>query len=689
MLLLVGSTAIVSLQSQLENTRLLTLVQGPAVDANRDLLQAMTDAQTGLNAYQVSGNRGLLEPYLGAQGRTMASLATLADKLALGSAGDEDEVARHKVLEDSQRLAVAKWWDDALRVEQALSRGERTDAILGRALFERFRAANTALEQHLTDERDESRLAARELLSRGRTVTIVTALASLVAMLVLGRRVARSISRPLTELRDAVVRQRKGESEVRAREDQGPTEVRSLAVSFNELSTQNSDLQQTHARALRGHQITSEIGRAVRQASDPQQALGVICSALGEGLGVDRVIANTLDRSRGVLLGAQWHRPDLPSVADLGELPNLGELAEELWLTHQSRTRDDIFEAELQGRDQVSIFWGATGARASIMVPIGFGDRLIGVIYVIMVSGPRAWAISETNVVQAVAGFAARAIVEAESQAHQSEYVHRIEDLDRQKSDFLGTVSHELRTPLTSISGYLELLREGDAGELTAQQHTMLEVIERNTVRLRSLIEDVMVLNRIEGVVSSESFVRVSIPALISRVAEELSLLARRSAIELEIDAGPGAAFVLGDTASLDRAVVNILSNAIKFSRPGGVVSIASTLDDEAGRVLITCQDHGVGIPSEDQAALFTRFFRASNVTNQSIPGTGLGLSIAKQIVEDHHAGRLRLISVEGEGTTVVIDLPLHEPPEMPTPQEIGNDSQSDDVLAIVPDLAH
>lgn len=114
----------------------------------------------------------------------------------------------------------------------------------------------------------------------------------------------------------------------------------------------------------------------------------------------------------------------------------------------------------------------------------------------------------------------------------------------------------------------------------------------------------------------------------------------------------------------MDRTVVNTLSNAIKFSRPGGVVLFSSTLDERAGgRVIIACQDTGVGVPARDLADLFSRFFRASNATEQAIPGSGPGLSIGRQIVEDHHGGKLRLTSVEAEGTTVVLDLPLYESP--------------------------
>jgi signal transduction histidine kinase len=447
----------------------------------------------------------------------------------------------------------------------------------------------------------------------------------------------------------------------RARADQGPTEPRSSAADVSLLTEQNLALRQIHARDLGTYQITLEIARAIRAASDTQQALDVMCHSMGEGLGADRVIAKTMGTRHAVQLDAQWHRPDLPALSDLTLLPDLGGLDEDLWLAAGFRAQDDVTDQEAPQEELSRAFYQATGARALMMVPIGLDDGVIGMIYVFMVNKPRRWTLAEANLVQAVSGFVARAIVAAEQKANQDDYVERIEKLDRQKSDFLATVSHELRTPLTSISGYLEVLQDGETGELTAQQRRMIEVISRNTDRLRSLIEDVLVLSRIEGGVRKTDFAEVSIHGVITRVGEELGLLAQGSSIELEIDAGPHTAMVLGDRASLDRAVVNILSNAIKFSRPGGAVTVSGTMDPDASRVLITCQDHGVGIPAQDQVDLFTRFFRARNATDNAIPGTGLGLSIAKQIVEEHHGGQLRLTSVEDQGTTVVLDLPLYE----------------------------
>jgi signal transduction histidine kinase len=685
MLLTVSCLAAGSLYLQSENFHQLTQVDDPAVDANNEVRQAMADAETGLTGYRISGDRTLLQPYFGSHERTLTALATLQGKFALG-ARTETDIARYNALGVRQRLAVEQWWAYALRTEQILSSGGRADVFQGRALWARFSSENATLGVHLLTARSQTQLEA-QTISKVVYVSIAAAVASLLAMLLLGGRVARGISRPLTELRDTMIRQREGEPDARAREDQGSEELRFVARDFNELTKQNLALRDTQMRALATHQITFEIARAIRKASDTREALDIACAALGEGLGVDRVVADTLDPSHAVLLGSQWHRSDLPPPRDLMLPPELGSLAEELWQSTGFWAQDDLLDAQVASQELSRIFHRETGARSVVMVPIGLNDRVIGTIYVFRVSEPRVWATSEINLIQAVAGFVARAIVEAEHQEHQREYVERIEQLASQKSDFLATMSHELRSPLTSIGGYLELLQEEDAGKLTALQHGMLKVIERSATRLRHMIENVLVVSRIEGPVDKTSYVGVSIRALVVGAVEELSVVAAASSIEVEMDAGPETAIVLGDTASLDRAVVNILANAIKFSHPGGVVTIVGALDEGARRVLISCQDRGVGIPAADQANLFTRFFRASNATSQAIPGSGLGLSIAKQIIEDQHGGELRLVSIEDEGTTVVIDLPLYEPAQTQgtarseSDSDQGNDSDSDHVF--------
>jgi signal transduction histidine kinase len=341
----------------------------------------------------------------------------------------------------------------------------------------------------------------------------------------------------------------------------------------------------------------------------------------------------------------------------------VGQLAEQLWSAAGRLAIHDFLDPDVQSQERARIFTAETRARSVIMVPIGLGDRVLGVIFVLTVHEPRRWTRAEANAVQQVAAFAARVLVQAEHEANQRDHVERLERLDRQKTDFLSTVSHELRTPLTSISGYLELLQDGDAGELTAGQRSMLGVIDRNSTRLRGLIEDLLVLNRIESGGLHVERHDVDLGELVRHTVEELSPLAGRGQVELEVDDCAGGVVVSGDQGHLHRAIVNVLSNAIKFTPSGGRVELSlEVLPDGEGPAgpwaRLRCRDSGIGIPASDMPQLFSRFYRAGNATTAAIPGTGLGLAIVKTIVEDH-GGRLDLTSVEGEGTVVAIELPL------------------------------
>lgn len=404
-------------------------------------------------------------------------------------------------------------------------------------------------------------------------------------------------------------------------------------------------------------QNVQEIVTVIQATSNTQQALDVSCTMMGERLGADRAIAKVGDADQQMLLGAQWHRS---TVADLPDdlVPYIGSLAKELWLSTRHIVVEDFLAPQVPlQRDQ--IFHGYSDARAAIVVPIGIRDRVIGVIYVVMVDRAHRWTEAEINVVQQVAVHLARGIEESEYRKYQNEHIEQLERLELMQTNFVATVSHELRTPLTSITGYLELLKNGFVGELTIEQQEMLEVMDRNSNRLRALIENLLVLNRGKDDRSEADEVALSMRELITNSCNELSLAAQNGLIELDIDSGPEEAIVKGVREQVKSAIVNIVSNAIKFSRPGGVVTIRCTLDKRTRRIKFTCRDCGIGIPADDQERLFTRFYRASNATHQLIPGTGLGLSIVKKIVHDHR-GEVRLTSVEGEGTTVVIELPQH-----------------------------
>ncbi|WP_458533392.1 ATP-binding protein [Oryzihumus sp.] len=671
LMLVIAGVAFAGLQQENGYVDRLTLSIGPALTSNADALQAMTDAESGLRGYASSRDLRFLEPYWGAHERAVADIATVRRSLLLdrASGGNKRDLL---AMVDEEAAALEAWWAYADQARLRAQQGQGIDLSHGKDLFDDFRVPNGQISDLVSSESLVLRTSAREQLARNTAVlALITALALAVGLL-LGNRVSRSVTRPLRNLRSVVRRQRAGDHEARAREDQGAMEVRELAADFNALIAQNVSLSLAQAEALLMHELTREAARIVRAAPSADEAIEATCAALGKGLAVDRVLFHIIDSDRVVRHGRQWHRPGLADLPDLSEelLRHEVELAQEMWGSATSSALADFLDPRVQEAERAQMFSRATGARAVLLAPVGLGERVLGVIALMMLDGPRHWSAPEVNAVQQSATFVARSIVQGEYDAHQAEHVERLERLDQQKTDFMATVSHELRTPLTSIAGYLELLRDGDVGDLSAQQASMLDIIERNTVRLRGLIEDLLVLNRIESTGLRAVVRPVGVGDLIRHVGDSLAPMADAAGVTLRIAPVPQEAVISADSAQVERALVNVVSNAVKFTRSGGAVTVSVELpeagddSEDATRVVrIRCRDTGIGIPAADLERLFVRFFRASNATSQAIPGTGLGLAIVKTIVEGHE-GTLTLSSTEGEGTEVVIELPLARLPE-------------------------
>jgi signal transduction histidine kinase len=231
----------------------------------------------------------------------------------------------------------------------------------------------------------------------------------------------------------------------------------------------------------------------------------------------------------------------------------------------------------------------------------------------------------------------------------------RLSELDRMKDDFVASVSHELRTPLTSIRGYLELLREGEAGELTDEQHQFVSIVERNSDRLLRLVGDLLFVAQVEaGKIALEAG-PTDVEELVRQAVDAARPAATEKGIEFDLDLD-GLSELHADRARLAQVLDNLISNALKFTPPGGHVAVRTT--QRADVVVIEVSDDGMGMSVEDQEQLFQRFFRTTSATEQAIQGTGLGLAIVKAIVEAH-AGTISVESVAGEGTVFRVELPL------------------------------
>lgn len=243
----------------------------------------------------------------------------------------------------------------------------------------------------------------------------------------------------------------------------------------------------------------------------------------------------------------------------------------------------------------------------------------------------------------------------------QEHLVRQLKEIDKQKSDMIHTMSHEMRTPLTSILGHLDLLLDDDAA-VAENARSKLQVVERNARRLLDLARNMLLLARMESGGAPPTAASFEIGQMLRRVEESLHPLADSRKVSLRIS-GEVSTIVEADEGQLERALTNVIENAVKFTPASGSVHLdvlSSSGPGESTRVTISVTDNGMGIPAEEVPHVFDRFFRATNAQDEAVQGTGLGLAIVREIVNAHR-GDVSVSSVLGEGTALRITLPTHQ----------------------------
>ena len=184
----------------------------------------------------------------------------------------------------------------------------------------------------------------------------------------------------------------------------------------------------------------------------------------------------------------------------------------------------------------------------------------------------------------------------------------------------------------------------------------MLKTVDRSASRLRSLIDDLFTLAKLESGAYATVTRPVNVAELIAGAIDAVRPSVSAAKLDLSVTVPPDGLVVDGDASQLDRVLINLLSNSVKYTPEGGHIEVRA--EAENGSAVVRVTDTGIGIPNTDQTKLFGRFFRASNAQEGSIPGTGLGLAIVRTIVTNH-GGDISLASKEAEGTTVTMRLPL------------------------------
>lgn len=272
------------------------------------------------------------------------------------------------------------------------------------------------------------------------------------------------------------------------------------------------------------------------------------------------------------------------------------------------------------------------------------GEEILHLTRAKRVDGSAFWAELSQGKIYERSGRRRTAVVvrDVTGRIETEESVRRIQD------EFVSNMTHELKTPLTAIIGYSDwMLLEPD----TPYSVDDLEVIRDSALTMDTLIDDILDFKRISGAEGARE--PVDLGSIVKTSVGVLSPAAAGRSIVISVDVDPCPA-VLGDADELQSAVENLVSNAVKYSHPGGEVRVG--LWDEGEHVFITIEDSGIGIPDADQEHLFKRFFRAGNTGD--IHGTGLGLALVRQVVE-RHGGTVTVASAAGEGTQVTITLPV------------------------------
>jgi len=238
---------------------------------------------------------------------------------------------------------------------------------------------------------------------------------------------------------------------------------------------------------------------------------------------------------------------------------------------------------------------------------------------------------------------------------HAFRDVTRERELDRLKDEFVSLVSHELRTPLTSIKGYVDLLIDGDAGEVTEEQKEFLDIVKNNSDRLVLLVNDLLDVSRIEAGRINLRVQPVDLAGCIDEVATSLRPLMEQKRQSLKLELPADLPQVRADRDRVVQIVTNLLSNAHKYTLEGGAVSVRAQADRDDVQVEVS--DTGVGMTADERDKLFTKFFRAQNPATQNISGTGLGLNIVKSLVEKQ-GGRIWVTSEPMKGSTFIFTIP-------------------------------
>jgi two-component system, NtrC family, sensor kinase len=421
---------------------------------------------------------------------------------------------------------------------------------------------------------------------------------------------------------------------------------------FSELQARTEQLTRSVDRLT----ALGEVSRALSSTLDLDAVLRMIVSRASELAGADGCVIYEFQESAEQFQVRATHNFDASFVGALRAMPlRKGEWA----MGRATETREPIQISDIavagsyQGRLRDVLIEAGYGA--VISVPMVLEEQIIGSLSPVR----RAPGEFSTEVVELLKNFAtqsALAIQNARLFREIADKSQQLEAASRHKSEFLANMSHELRTPLNAIIGFSEVLGDGMFGDVNDKQREYLRDILESGHHLLSLINDILDLSKIEAGRMELDPTDFHLPGAIENALILVRERASRRGITLERAIDDRLGMVRADERKVKQVLLNLLSNALKFTPEGGRIDVRTGVQDDIVEISVT--DTGVGIAPEDQEAVFEEF-RQVGTADKRVEGTGLGLAISRKFIE-LHGGRIWVKSTVGVGSTFTFTLPVH-----------------------------
>jgi len=690
LVLLVGSVVFLSINRNATSTN--QQKQARAQLTQIEVIKSdAVDLETGMRGYLLTANTPFLDPFNRA--RSSISQDVNTERALLATDGQNAEAARAQgEMLNTIQAQVNLWLTSVADPEIANIRGNSNTAVnlplqmRGKNIIDGIR---TTIDTYRADETtilDARTNAANRTLAILKWVTAAGLLGAVAASFLSSLWLAGAITKPTVRLARGAERLANGALDERVAET-GARELKLLARSFNDMAEK---LAVSQADLAGQNAILSEQTRTLARSSDIEHTFSDVLRSFTASYDRDTILKDLLAllaQRHGFLVGAIYQYDEwggeFAVAAVHGTARNLqarlglheGVVGQAV-LDRRIVVLDDSAQSAVGSQHSVlspqsSVLDVNTGldfvpARATVIVPVYYQDRIMGVMALAHTAAPDETTLNFLTQLGQQLGIALQNLdqytnlqtLSSQLQSRQAEIEMKNQDLERadqMKSEFLANMSHELRTPLNAIIGFSELLQEQFYGPLNTEQDEYLTNIRTAGEHLLGLINDILDLSKIEAGRMELDLEEVDLPQVLASSITIVKEKAHNNGVQLSVDAGDTGA-ITADARKLKQIIFNLLSNAVKFTPSGGAVNLTAHTD--GAMVVIAVTDTGAGIGPEDQQKLFREFTQVDGSLSRRHEGTGLGLALTKRLVE-LHCGTISVHSALGAGSTFTVRLPL------------------------------